>query len=62
MVGSYDSCLGIKTDVIVKRWLSNQPSRNELETDGRMWLCGLLVGVNAKNGLAKTVKQIIVFS
>ncbi len=61
MVGSRDSSLGIKTDVIVKRWLSDDQSRNELETDGRMWLCGLLIAVNGASGRANTVEQIIKF-
>ncbi len=62
MVGSYDSCLGVETDVIVKRWLSGLPSRNELESDGKMWLCAILISVNVENSQAKSIKQIIVFS
>jgi 2',3'-cyclic-nucleotide 2'-phosphodiesterase len=61
MVGSYDSSLGIKTDVIVRRWLSDDQSRNELETGGRMWLCGLIIEVHGATGLAKTVQQVIKF-
>ncbi len=61
MVGSHDSCLGVKTDVIVKRWLSDLPSRNELETGGRMWLCGLLIDVNGASGQAKALQQVIKF-
>jgi metallophosphoesterase (TIGR00282 family) len=30
MVGSYDSCLGIENEIILKRWLSGERSRNEL--------------------------------
>ncbi len=61
MVGSYDSCLGVKTDVIVERWKSGKPSRNELETDGRMWFCGLLIAVDGATGKAKAVKQVVKF-
>ncbi len=61
MVGSYDSCLGITTDVIVKRWLTDKPSRNELETEGRMWLCGLIINVDGAKPLAKSAEQIIKF-
>lgn len=61
MVGSRDSCLGVKTDVIVKRWLSDESSRNELETEGTMQLCSLLVDVDTASGQAKTVQQIIKF-
>jgi metallophosphoesterase (TIGR00282 family) len=59
MTGSRDSCLGIETRVIVQRWLTGNASRNELETEGRMWLCGLLVDVDSRTGLAKSVQQII---
>ncbi len=59
MVGSLDSCLGVKTSVIVERWLSNKQSRNELEEDGRMRFCALLVEVDSATGLAKNAEQII---
>jgi metallophosphoesterase (TIGR00282 family) len=61
MVGSRDSCLGVKTDVIVKRWLTDGRSRNELETEGVMQFCALLVELDAATGRAKTVEQIIKF-
>lgn len=61
MVGSLDSCLGVKTDVIVKRWLTDEPSRNELETGGTMQFCALLIDVNVATTQAKTVQQIIKF-
>lgn len=59
MAGSLDSCLGVRTDIIVKRWLSDQSSRNELETEGRMRLCALLIEIDSSTGLAKTAEQII---
>jgi metallophosphoesterase (TIGR00282 family) len=61
MVGSRDSCLGIRTDIIVKRWRDGLPGRNELEDSGKMWLCGLLIDVNGATGQAKSVQQIIKF-
>lgn len=62
MVGSLDSCLGVKTDIIVKRWVSDQSSRNVLEEDGRMQLCALLVGVDTTTQLATSAQQIIRYS
>ena len=59
MVGSYDSCLGVETDVIVKRWLLDKPSRNELEENGTMQLCAVLIKTDSKTGLAKSITQII---
>jgi len=61
MVGSRDSSLGVKTDVIVKRWLSEERSRNELETEGGMQFCGLLMGINPTTGRARYLEQIIKF-
>jgi metallophosphoesterase (TIGR00282 family) len=61
MVGSKDSCLGVKTDVIVSRWLTDQRSRNELETEGRMQFCSVLVNVDPLSGKAQKIEQIIKF-
>ena len=62
MVGSLDSCLGVKTEVIVKRWLSDKSSRNELEESGRMQLCTLLIDTDSTTSLAKTAQQIIKYT
>jgi calcineurin-like phosphoesterase len=61
MVGSRDSSLGIKTDVIIKRWKSGDQSRNELETGGVMQLCAVLIDVSTASGKAKSVSQVIKF-
>jgi metallophosphoesterase (TIGR00282 family) len=58
MCGSLDSSLGVKFDVIVDRWKTNTPSRNQLETAGRMQFNALLVNVDEKTGLAKNVERI----
>lgn len=57
MCGSLDSSLGVKTDVIVQRWLTQLPSRNELEMEGRRQLCGVIVDVD-NNGNATKIEQI----
>ena len=59
MTGSLESCLGVKTEVIIKRWLSDQSSRNELEDGGRMQLCAFIIDVDTQTGLAKTAQQYI---
>lgn len=61
MVGSRDSSLGIKTSVIVQRWLNGDRSRNELETEGTMQLCGLLMDINTATAQVKQVEQVIKF-
>ncbi|HUY53025.1 MAG TPA: TIGR00282 family metallophosphoesterase [Candidatus Dormibacteraeota bacterium] len=62
MCGSLDSSLGIKTSIAIDRWRDNKIVKNELETDGRLQLNGLLIEVDTKTGLSKTVKQLIKFS
>jgi len=61
MVGSLESSLGVKTDVIVHRWLTGQRSKNELETAGKMQFCALLIEIDTANGQAKAVTQILKF-
>lgn len=61
MVGSRASSLGIKTGIIVRRWKSDQRSRNELETDGQMQFCSVLIDIDIANCKAKSIKQIIKF-
>lgn len=57
MCGALDSSLGVKLDVIIRRWQSGQPSRNELETTGRMQFNALYVQID-KDGLATSVEHI----
>jgi 2',3'-cyclic-nucleotide 2'-phosphodiesterase len=61
MVGSLDSCLGVKTDIIIQRWLTDQRSRNELETEGKMQFCALLIDIDTATGRAVQVEQVIKF-
>ncbi len=58
MVGSLDSCLGVQLDVIIKRWQTGQLSRNELETNGTMQLCAVLVEVATMSGKATKITPI----
>ena len=62
MVGSLDSCLGVKTEVITKRWATGQLSKNELETDGRSQFCSVLVETQTGSLKAKNIRQIIKYS
>jgi len=59
MVGSRDSSLGIKSSVIIQRWLTGAHSRNELETTGAMQLCGLLMDINTATAQVSHLEQII---
>lgn len=59
MVGSLDSCLGVKTEVIMRRWATGQLSKNELETDGRSQFCSVIVETETGSLKAKNIRQII---
>jgi metallophosphoesterase (TIGR00282 family) len=61
MVGSRDSCLGVKTDIIIQRWLTDQRSRNELELEGEMQFCALLIDIDTATGQATGVEQVLKF-
>jgi metallophosphoesterase (TIGR00282 family) len=58
MCGSLDSCLGVKSDIIMQRWKTGQQSRNQLETSGRLQLNGVLVSVEQSTGLATNISQV----
>jgi len=57
MCGSLHSSLGVKTDVIVNRWLTGRASKNELETTGTMQFSAVLISVNS-SGLADNIQHI----
>jgi len=59
MTGSLDSCLGIETDVIIKRWASGERSKNVLETEGRKQFCAVLVETKSGDLKAKSIRQIV---
>ncbi len=57
MCGALDSSLGVKLDVIIRRWQTGQQSRNELEHDGRMQFNALYVEID-DDGLATSCEHI----
>lgn len=58
MCGTLDSCLGVRTDIILDRWRSGTPSRNLLENDGRLQFSAVLVDVDTDTGRARTIEQV----
>src|SRR5690606_15721437 len=58
MCGTIHSSLGVKTDVIMRRWKDDEVNKNELEQNGPMQLNAVLVDVDENTGLAKSIKQI----
>jgi metallophosphoesterase (TIGR00282 family) len=58
MCGALDASLGVKLDVIIHRWHDGVPSRNELQTAGRMQFNAVLVDADPATGLANSIERI----
>jgi metallophosphoesterase (TIGR00282 family) len=58
MVGSLNSSLGIKLDIIYKRWRDEEKLKNELEETGPMQFNALVFEVDADSMMAKSVERI----
>ena len=58
MCGSLDSCLGVKYEVIIDRWRSGTPSRNQLETGGRLQFNAVVAEIDPADGHARSIQQI----
>jgi len=58
MCGTIMSSLGVKTDTIIKRWRDGEAVKNEIELSGLLQFNALLMEINPKTGLTKSVKQI----
>lgn len=58
MCGSLDSSLGVTFDSLIVRWRDGKPTRNIIETGGRMQCNALLVDIDEATGLARSCNQI----
>lgn len=58
MCGSLHSSLGIKLDIVIKRWHSGILSRNVIEADGPLQFNAVLIDIDIKTGLANSIEQI----
>ncbi len=58
MCGSLDSSLGVTLGGVIPRWRDGHPTKNVMETTGRMQCNALLVDIDEATGLAKDVQQI----
>lgn len=60
MTGPYDGILGMDREVVLKRFLTSLPVRFEVPTTGRTQLSGVLIQLDDKTGLAKSIKRILI--
>ncbi|MGE3278391.1 MAG: YmdB family metallophosphoesterase [Candidatus Altimarinota bacterium] len=49
MNGSLDSCIGIKSDLVIKKLMDQMPLKYEVETTGRMQFNGVLIETQGRN-------------
>lgn len=58
MVGTLNSSLGIKKEIIIDRWRNNQKNNNQLENNGPFQLNGFLVDIDKTSGLASYCQSV----
>lgn len=58
MCGTINSSLGVKTETIIKRWRYGQILKNEIEASGPLQFNALLINVDIKTQLSKSVELI----
>ncbi|KYG34983.1 TIGR00282 family metallophosphoesterase [Alkalihalobacillus trypoxylicola] len=59
MTGPYDGILGVEKETIIQRFLTNLPARFEV-SEGREQLNGVVIDVDPKSGLAKSIQRILI--
>ena len=58
MCGDYDSVIGVRSDVPIRKFLRKVPLERLIPADGEATLCGTLVETDDNTGLAKNVAPI----
>lgn len=58
MCGTLHSSLGVKTDVIAKRWSTDLPSPNEIEENGPLQFNAVLIDVDTATCLSRSITPI----
>lgn len=58
MCGTIHSSLGITTEIVIKRWRDGVKNKNEIALDGPYQLNAVVVEVDTKTGLARSIKPI----
>lgn len=60
MTGPYDSILGVNTEAVINRFLTNMPVRFDVDKDGRTQLNGCMIELDTSNGKAKKIDRIMI--
>jgi 2',3'-cyclic-nucleotide 2'-phosphodiesterase len=57
MVGAHESCIGVRSDIIIDKFLTQMPRSHRLEEKGVMELNGVVIEIGAA-GRAKSIEQV----
>lgn len=60
MTGPYDSILGVDKTSVINRFLTNMPTRFEVDKQGRNQLNGCIIDIDVATGKAKRIDRIII--
>ncbi|WP_042456504.1 TIGR00282 family metallophosphoesterase [Neobacillus dielmonensis] len=60
MTGPYDGILGVEKEAVLKRFLTNLPSRFEVTEGGRNQLSAVNIELDQKTGQAKKIEPILI--
>ena len=60
MTGPYDGLLGMKKEQVLQRFLTNMPTRFEVDEEGRTQLSGCLIELNDTTGKALSIRNILI--
>ncbi len=58
MSGPYDSCVGLRSDIAIKRFMLATPHKYELASD-EVKIAAVVVGVDTETGLATSIERIL---
>ncbi len=61
MVGARDSVIGLQKDAIIQKFLTQTPTRHEVEEHGEIEFDSVLLDIDEKTGKTKSIEQLILF-
>jgi metallophosphoesterase (TIGR00282 family) len=60
MTGPYDGIIGVERENIINRFLTNMPTRFEIDKKGRKQLNGCIITLDEQTGKAKHIERILI--
>ncbi len=60
MTGSYDGILGVKDEPIITRFLTQRPTKFDVDEDGRMQIGFCVIDINDQTNYARSIKNYVI--